>query len=88
MKTTTQIAKGILLWITVLSITLFIIGGFESLIEQGDSFTASFWFTVNMALFYVCYCKLTLKDVYVFSGSKWIANLLESKAQAPYHDDE
>lgn len=76
MKTFVYIIKGILLWVTALSITLFIIGGFESLAVSDKWLTAGFWFTINIVLGYICYKCLSYRELYKLSGSMWLDRLL------------
>ena len=62
------IVKGILLWVTVFSILLFLIGGCESLIENGNWIILLVWTLINVALGYACKKFLTYKDAYKVSG--------------------
>lgn len=78
MKTLTYIIKGMMLWVTALSITLFIIGGFESLVEADEWLAAGFWLTINIALGYFCYNCLSYHELYKLSGSMWFDRLLRA----------
>lgn len=71
------IVKGILLWITVISILLFLIGGCESLIENGNWIILLVWILINVALGYACKKFLTYKDVYRVSGLQTLDNILK-----------
>ena len=62
------IVKGILLWVTVFSILLFLMGGCESLIENGNWIILLVWTLINIALGYACKKFLTYKDAYKLSG--------------------
>jgi hypothetical protein len=62
------IVKGILLWVTVFSILLFLMGGCESLIENGNWIILLVWTLINVALGYACKKFLTYKDAYKVSG--------------------
>ena len=71
------IVKGILLWITVLSILLFIMGGCESLIENGNWIILLVWTLINVALGYACKKFLTYKDAYKVSGLQTFDNIVK-----------
>ncbi len=62
------IVKGILFWVTVFSILLFLMGGCESLIENGNWIILLVWTLINVALGYACKKFLTYKDAYKVSG--------------------
>ena len=62
------IVKGILLWVTVFSILLFLMGGCESLIENGNWIILLVWTLINVALGYACKKFLTYKDAYKLTG--------------------
>lgn len=62
------ILKGVLFWMTALSIILFIIGGFESLIEQHNHIIAWLWLSINVILYIVCKTIISIKDFYKISG--------------------
>lgn len=71
------IVKGILLWATVFSILLFLMGGCESLIENGNWIILLVWTLINVALGYACKKFLTYKDAYKVSGLQSIDNTLK-----------
>lgn len=62
------IVKGILFWVTVFSILFFLMGGCESLIENGNWIILLVWTLINVALGYACKKFLTCKDTYKVSG--------------------
>lgn len=76
MKTIIITLKGILLWVTALSITLFIIGGFESLVEAERWLPAIIWLVINIILGYLCYCNLSYRECYRLSGCQWFESLI------------
>ena len=71
------IVKGILLWVTVFSILLFLIGGCESLIENGNWIILLVWTLINVALGYACKKFLTYKDAYKVSGLQTFDSVLK-----------
>lgn len=71
------IVKGILFWVTVFSTLLFIMGGCESLIENGNWIILLVWTLINVALGYACKKFLTYKDAYKVSGLQSIDNTLK-----------
>lgn len=71
------IVKGVLLYMTTLSIILFLIGGFESLVNQDEALIAGFWFTINVALLYICKYNISYKEVYILSGTRWIERVFK-----------
>ena len=76
MKTIIITLKGILLWVTTLSITLFIIGGLEGLVEAGRWLPAIIWLVINIILGYLCYCNLSYREYYKLSGYQWFERLI------------
>lgn len=62
------ILKGILLWLTVISITLFIIGGFESLVESNKYIIAGLWLFVNIALILGCHYNISYRELCKLTG--------------------
>ena len=70
------VLKGILLWLTILSITFFIIGGFESLVEANKGFPAFSWLVINIILGYTCYSTLSYRELYKLSGYRWFEKLI------------
>ena len=71
------IIKGILLWVTVFSILLFLMGGCESLIENGSWIILLIWTLINVALGYACKKFLTYKDAYKVSGLQTFDSVLK-----------
>lgn len=71
------IVKGILLWVTVFSILLFLMGGCESLIENGNWIILLVWTLINVALGYACKKFLTYKDAYKVSGLQTFDSVLK-----------
>ena len=78
MKSIVLLLKGVLLWVTILSIFCFIAGGFESLVEADKWLAAGFWLTINIALGYICHNCLSYHELYKLSGSKWFDKLLRA----------
>jgi len=74
MKTIIMTLKGILLWVTALSIFSFI-GGFESLVEVERWLPAIIWLVINIILGYLCCCNLSYKECYKLSGCQWFERL-------------
>lgn len=74
----TIILKGMLLWVTAASIFCFIAGGFESIIEKNEWLSAGAWLTGNIALIYICYYHISLREFYKLSGAKWINKILKN----------
>lgn len=72
------ILKGALLWLTVLSILVFISGGGESLIEKHQYLLAWSWLIINVVSVLFSRCILTDKEFYKLSLLQW-ANKLLSK---------
>lgn len=77
MKTTILISKGVLLWVTALSILFFIIG-FEGCAVQGYWLTLLVWLVVNILLFSICRGTLSYKEAHILSGASWLDNLVKS----------
>lgn len=71
------IVKGILLWATIFSILLFLMGGCESLIENGNWIILLVWTLINVALGYACKKFLTYKDAYKVSGLQTFDSVLK-----------
>lgn len=69
--------KGVLLWITALSILAFIIGGCESLIEQNYWLAALLWISINLALIYICKKTLSYRELYRLSGARYLEKKLQ-----------
>lgn len=71
------IVKGILLWVTIFSILLFLMGGCESLIENGNWIILLVWTLINVALGYACKKFLTYKDAYKLLGLQALDNIVK-----------
>lgn len=63
-----KILKGILLWITALTIMLFI-GGIDSIVDKGLGVTLA-WIAICIALYNLCRVTLSLRELYTLSGYK------------------
>lgn len=65
-----KVLKGILLWITILAIILFVIG-VDSILDGGAvSFFA--WGLLCISLTNLCYNLISREELYVLSGMKLI----------------
>lgn len=62
------VIKGFLLWVMIISILLFMMGGCEILIEEGRWIILSVWILFNIGLAFACKKFLTYKDAYKVSG--------------------
>ena len=71
------VIKGFLLWAMIVSILLFIMGGCETLIEEGHWIILLVWTLINVALGYACKKFLTYKDAYKLTGLQSIDNTLK-----------
>lgn len=71
------ILKGVLLWVTALSISCFLVGGLESLMEDERWFIVVTWLVINIILSYLCYHNLSYKDCYKLSGCQWFDSITE-----------
>lgn len=76
MKTFIKIYKAMLLWATTFSTVLFILG-LESMIEENRFSLALVWLLVNIIFIWMCKMQLTLKDIYVLSGTYWFERRIE-----------
>lgn len=74
-----NILKRVLVWITVLSFFLFIIGGAEHFVESGNWLIAGFWLIIETVLVYICYCTTSYKDWRKALGSEYFENWLNNK---------
>lgn len=61
------ILKGLLLWITVVSITLFLVGGAESTMDY-DILIPFVWIITNVLLVILCYYTITIRELYTITG--------------------
>lgn len=71
-----QILKCLLLWMTCVSICTFISGGFEYFIDHKEITKAIMWLLLNVFMVYTCYLTLSYREVYRFSGMRYINKLL------------
>ena len=76
MKTFIKIYKAMLLWATMFSIVLFILG-LESMIGEDRFSLALVWLLINIIFVWMCRMQLTLRDIYVLSGTYWFENMLK-----------
>ena len=76
MKTFIKIYKAMLLWATMFSIVLFTLG-LESMIEENRFSLALVWLLINIIFILMCSIQLTLKDVYVLSGTYWFEEIIK-----------
>lgn len=70
------ICKGVLLWLTVLSFTIYIIGGLATLLEHLHIATIILWAVFNVTMAYVCRKYISFREFYIISGNKLFNNLL------------
>lgn len=77
MKTIIQIIKGVMLWVTLLSISCFLAGGCESLMEQNNWLATGFWLFINIALVYICYYNISYREFWKLSGGQLLTKILE-----------
>ena len=66
-----DILKGVLLWSTVTSILLFIMG-IVSVLENRDFMLGCMWLTINILLIVACKKFISLRDFYKLSGNKFL----------------
>lgn len=78
MKTFIKIYKAMLLWATMFSIVLFIFG-LESMIEESRYSLMFVWLLVNIVFIWMCRMQLTLRDIYVLSGTCWFERTIKGK---------
>lgn len=76
MKTFIKIYKAVLLWATMLSILLFIIG-LESMIRESRCALIFVWLLINIMFVCMCRMQLTLRDIYVLSGTCWFERIMK-----------
>lgn len=62
------ILKGILLWTTIFTITLFI-SGIGSIVDKGFGVTL-IWMAICIALYNLCRTTLSVKEIYTLLGYK------------------
>ena len=76
MKTFIKIYKAMLLWATMFSIVMFILG-LESMIRESRCSLALVWLLINIIFVWMCGMQLTYKDAYKLSGTYWFENMLK-----------
>lgn len=69
-----KILKSILLWITALTIMLFI-GGIDSIVDKGLGVTLA-WIAICIVLYYLCRATLSIRELYTLSGYKLFYKLM------------
>lgn len=74
MKTIKKILKGVLLWVTALTVMLFI-SGVDSITDQGYLVP---WLIVCAVLRYLCYKHISEEELNTLSGAKWLDKKLGS----------
>ena len=76
MKTFIKIYKAMLLWATMFSIVMFILG-FESMINENRFSLVLVWLLINIIFIWMCRMQLTLKDIYMLSGTYWFERIIK-----------
>lgn len=74
MNTVKKILKGLLLWVTTLTVMLFI-SGVDSITDQGYLVP---WLVVCAILCYLCYKFISEDELITLSGAKWLDKKLGS----------
>ena len=69
-----KILKGILLWTTVFTTILFVIG-IDSIVDRGLGVTLT-WIAICIVLYYLCRATLSLRELYALSGYKLFYKLM------------
>jgi len=77
MKTFIKIYKAMLLWATMFSITMFILG-LESMIEENRWLLIAVWLFINMLFCWMCKNILTIRDLYKLSGTYYMEKLIRT----------
>lgn len=77
MKSFTLILKGILLWLTVFSFLIFIVGA-ESLIEQKLYLVAWCWLIINVVFVLFSRCIISDKEFQKLSLLQWVNKQLST----------
>ena len=75
MKTFVKIYKAVLLWCTIISITIFVLG-LESMIQESRWTLMLVWLTMNVVFCWMCKSVLTIRDVYKLSGTYYFEKSL------------
>jgi hypothetical protein len=65
-----------LLWATMFSIVIFIIG-LESMIDENRFSLAIVWLLINIIFIWMCRMQLTYKNVYALSGAYWFERIIK-----------
>jgi hypothetical protein len=76
MKTLIKIHKAVLLWATMSSTVMFILG-LESMVEENRFSLALVWLLINIIFIWMCRMQLTLRDIYVLSGTYWFERIMK-----------
>lgn len=74
-----MIYKGVLLWLTVLSFALYLIGGLATLIEHLHLAGTIAWTIINIAMFCMCKKYISFREFYILSGNKLFNTLLKDE---------
>lgn len=69
-----KILKGILLWATVFTTMLFVIG-IDSIVDKGLGVTLT-WIAICIVLYNLCRVTLSLRELYTLSGYKLFYKLI------------
>lgn len=69
-----KVLKGILLWTTVFTIILFVIG-IDSIVDRGLGVTLA-WIAICIVLYYLCRATLSIRELYTLSGYKLFYKLM------------
>ena len=68
-----KILKGILLWTTIFTITLFI-SGIGSIVDKGFGVTLM-WIAICIVLYSLCRLTLSIKEMYTLLGYKFFKSI-------------
>lgn len=72
MNTVKKILKGVLLWVAVFAVMLFILG-VDSIADQGYLVP---WLVVCTILCYLCYRYISEEELNTLLGAKWFEKLI------------
>ena len=75
MKTFT---KGILFYTTAIAVSLWIAGGFESLIKNNKYLSAFIFTTIVVILCTMCRYTISIRELYVITGYKLMQKLMQN----------
>jgi hypothetical protein len=70
------LGKIILFWVSFVVILGFIMGGF-SLIESDNYKAFIIWLLICLYLIFMCRLHFTYKDIYTYSGLRWLDRRLK-----------